>query len=100
MTYSFVSADPTEKLVLTFDYTDGLDVGEVLVTPTATVTLLYGVDATPQAIAGSPVVSGKTVLLPVSGLSNNVDYHIRMTCTTSSPDKKLTVAGILPVRNA
>lgn len=95
----FSPADPGEKLVLTFDFTNGLN-GVTLVSPTVKATVDAGTDPNPNAILGSPAIVGATVLVPVSGMVLGVDYHITVTCTTTNNNLTLAVAGILPVRNA
>lgn len=95
----FSPADPGEKLVLTFDFTNGLN-GVTLVSPTVKVVVDAGTDPNPTAILGSPAIVGSTVLLPVANMMLGVDYHITVTCTTTNPNLKLAVAGILPVRAA
>lgn len=98
MTDRFSTIGPTEKTVLHFEFAAGLSGGETLQTPTVACTVDYGTHANPESILGSATVSGTQVLVPVSSLVNDVDYHITVTCTTSNTTKTLSVAGILPVR--
>jgi len=101
MTSRFLPLAPTEARVLTFDFTQDMATGETLTgSPTAAVSVDFGTDASPQAIVKQVTISGLTVLVAVSGMQNNVDYHITVTCPTSNALKTLTMAGILPVRSA
>lgn len=100
MTKRFSNVDPGEKLVLTFQFAKGLATGETLVAPTVSVTVDYGTDATPSAIIVGSQVSGTDVLVSVAGQKVDVDYHIKVLCTTSNANKKLAVAGVLPCRTA
>jgi hypothetical protein len=95
----FPVVDPSEKATLSFDFSAGLASGETLTAPTAVVTVDYGIDASPQAIVqGSPTVQGNLVLVAVANTRDQVDYHVRVTCTTSNSSKTLALAGVLPSR--
>jgi hypothetical protein len=98
MTAKFDPIDKREGNVLTFKFDLGLFGAETLVLSSATVVVDRGEDPTATSILGVPQISGKSVLLPVTNLKDNVDYHITVTCTTSNPDKTLVAAGVLPVR--
>jgi hypothetical protein len=97
----FSVSDPSEKLTLTFDFTNGLATGETLGSASVVVTLdnNYGTDSSPQAIVSASTVSGNYVLVAISGQFANNDYHIHVTVTTSNPNKILANAKVLPVRN-
>jgi hypothetical protein len=99
MTTAFSAIDPTEAVVLTFDFTLGLAAGETLTgTPTVTVTVAFGTDPNAAAIVKGQAISGSTVLVQVSGCLDETDYHFRVVSTTSNSAKVLTCAGLLPVR--
>lgn len=95
--------DPAEKLILTFDFTVGLASDETLLgTPTATVSVLIGRDATPTAIFnGPPGIDGtsKRAYLPVQAGNDGCDYLIKVVCATSNDAKILALAAVLPVRS-
>lgn len=88
-----------EKLVLAFEFGAELDAGESLSgTPTVAVTVIYGVDASPEAILnGSPAIVGSDVLLPVKAGVAGVDYRILVTSETTNPNKLLARVGRLYV---
>ena len=115
MTTAFSNLDPRETEVLTFDASNDLANGETLTTiekvevtvqsgaPTGTLPELTG-----QIINGSPVtltVNGKTITIATgccvqvvgSGGVTGTQYLIAITCSTTNPDKVLTLKGILPV---
>ena len=96
-TKRFSEVDGSEKVVLTYEFAQGLSVGETLLTPTAVV-VAYGPDSSPGAIVGAMSVSGTKVLVPISGQAEGVDYHITVTCTTSNATKTLALGAILPCR--
>jgi len=95
--------DPAESVLLTFNMAPDLATGETLVgAPSVNITVVQGTDASPAGmltgVAGFD--STKTqVVVPVSGGLSNVFYEVQVTCSTSNFQKKLTLAGILPVRS-
>jgi len=95
--------DPTEKVVLTFDFSVGLSADETLFgTPTATVSVLIGRDTTPTAIFnGAPVIDGtaKWVYVPVQSGNDSCDYLIKVVCATTNESKVLALSAVLPVRS-
>ena len=111
MTDSFDAKDPRETVVLTFDASLGLASGETLTTITKTdVTMASGTDADAATVVANPLtngapitVKGKTLAVgtavqaeAIGGVSP-AHYLIAITCSTSNPDKVLTLKGILPV---
>ncbi len=99
MTLRFSAIDPSEDMVLTFDFSLGLLTGESLSgSPTVTVTVDFGTDPNASAIVKASTISGSTVLVAVAGGLDQTDYHIHCLCPTSNPQKELMTAGILPVR--
>ena len=68
-----------------FDFTSQLAVGETLVTPTVTVTVYSGVDASPLSmLSGSATVSGKQIRQLFTGGTAGVIYDLRCGVTTSA----------------
>lgn len=103
--------DPSETVVLTFDGTDGLAGGETLsAVQSVAVDVVQGVDANASAVVssgaintaaltinGNTIAVGCGVTAPASGGVSGCAYLIRITCTTSNPNKVLTLKGVLPV---
>lgn len=90
-----------EKLVLTFDFSNGLAIGETLTgVPAILVSMQRGKDLTPDAILnGNAQLDGssKFVLLPVQGGVKGAEYLIRVVAPTSNALKVLALDAILPV---
>ncbi len=99
----FAQKDPSEKVPLTFDFTNGLDAGETLTgTPTVTVACTVGTDATPQAIlngSATLIASATKVLQAVQGGLAGCDYLIKVVTATSNAQKVLALSAVLPVRS-
>lgn len=95
--------DPAESVMLTFNLAPDLTSGEVLSgTPTVTVSVVQGVDTNPQAIVTGLAGFDSTqsqVVVPVSGGLSGVFYELQVTCATSNFQKRLSLAGVLPVRS-
>ena len=98
----FENKDPSEKIVLTFNFSAGLTDGETLSgTATASATLAFGYDVTPSAVLnGPPAIDStqKLVLVPVQGGIADCDYIIKVVVPTSNPTKVLALSALLPVR--
>lgn len=101
-TNRFDVKDPSEKQVLTFDFSLGLAQGETLTTPvTVSITVLNGTDPTPAAVlaGGNAFVPGNLQYsVPVQGGIDLTDYDIVVKAATTNPAKSLALGGILPVR--
>jgi hypothetical protein len=114
MTPNFDTLDPRETLVLTLDASAELASGETLTAietmtatqqsgPTGTAPTLAGQLINTQPITltfnGAPITIavGAAVQVVASGGTAGCRYLIAATCTTSNPDKILTLKGILPV---
>lgn len=114
MTPNFDTLDPRETLVLTLDASAELASGETLTAietltttqqsgPTGTAPTLSGqlINAQPVTLVvnGVPVTIavGAAVQVVATGGTNGCRYLIAATCTTSNPDKVLTLKGVLPV---
>ena len=98
----FPTKDPTEAVVLTFDFAAELSGGETLTgTPTVAVTVVRSSDAAPTAILAIGAAFDGTstkYLVPVTGGLSGVDYDVKVTAATTNTKKTLALAGILPVR--
>lgn len=98
------SLDPDEKRVITFDFSDELDSGEMLAgTITSLVSVPMGSDPSPDAVIdGTPIFdpTSKMVLVPVKGKVPLCDYSIKVVCQTSNPTKRLALVAVLPIRKA
>lgn len=107
--------DPSEKVVLTLDATADLAAGETLTgTPTVSVVVMVGNDPNASSMVTLPQVNAAPVTIKTSRGTvtiatgqcvqavcangvNGSQYLVAATCTTSNPDKVLTLKGILPV---
>lgn len=103
MTCNLLSTkDPSESVVVTFDYSLALDTDEQLASvESITVTTSMGTDPDPQSILQGTsliTVSGLAVQLPVTGGLDGVNYNIKVIAQTSNPQKVLALTAILPVR--
>lgn len=93
---------PTEKRVLTFDFSADLATGEALAAPIAvTFETEFGIDASPSSMANGSAALDSTatqVLVPVKGGTAGVDYRVTVTVATTNAAKAPALAGILSVR--
>lgn len=107
--------DPRETVVLTLDATSGLAAGETLTgTPTVAVTVMAGNDPNASSMVTLPqvnaapvtiktlqgtvtIATGQCVQAVCANGVNGCMYLVAATCTTSNPDKTLTLKAILPV---
>lgn len=106
--------DPRETVVITLDASPDLAAGESLTGITKTdVTMQYGVDpnmanvitnpiinGTPVTVGGVTVASGHGVQAVATGAVSGCGYLVAITCTTSNPEKILTLKGVLSVSAA
>jgi hypothetical protein len=114
MTPNFDTLDPRETLVLTLDASAELANGAILTAiETMTATQQSGPTGTAPTLAGQlintqpitltfngvpiTIAVGAAVQVVASGGTSGCRYLIAATCTTSNPDKILTLKGILPV---
>lgn len=97
----FDPIDPAEAVVLTFDFSKGLDAGETLSGAiTVSISMNNGVDATPALLqAGAATFNGDAtaVLVPVVGRVEGAQYAIKVASGTTNPQKRLAKTGVLPV---
>lgn len=95
--------DPTENVVVTFDYSLALTGNEKLSSIVEiTVEVSAGEDPSPGAIiAGPPLINTDQLSLsqPVHLGLDGVNYSIKAVADTTNPDKRLAVTAILPVRS-
>jgi hypothetical protein len=93
---------PSAKVVLSVDFSRGLDTGETLSgTPTVSVAVVYGTDATPAGLLnGAPALRADNlaVLVPVQAGVALTDYALTITAPTSNPLKVLAETVVLQVR--
>jgi hypothetical protein len=91
--------DPAEILVVTWDYTAALDVGETIVSAVTTADAFAGSSSNPVALWGSPLIATPEVRQTISGGSDGSSYILRCVATLSS-GRILVLAATLPVRTA
>jgi hypothetical protein len=76
---------PTEQVTLSFDFSPALAVGETIGSPSLSIAVVSGIDATPSArLIGAASISGSFVLQAVGTMQVGVIYDIIATVTTSS----------------
>lgn len=99
----FDTKDPTEKVTLTFDFTNDLPSGVTLSgSPTVAVTLTRGVDPSPTNIlngAASLDGTSKMVIVPVQGGVDGCEYDVSVQCNTTNALLKFELDAVLPVRS-
>lgn len=93
---------PTEKVVVTFDFSPSLASGETIASiVSVVVTVSAGVDASPAAIlngtAAIDATTSQMVLQPVQGGLDQINYDIKATVDTST-GQRLVLAANMPVR--
>jgi hypothetical protein len=114
----FSTKDPGESVILTFDFTNGLGVGELLsgVITATTVDVVVGEDLAPSTIifspasvntlplpqnTGVPIATSKAVQLGVGGGVLGAVYNITVFAqTTSSTSQVLACSGELKIQKA
>jgi hypothetical protein len=98
---TFDDKDSAEKVVLTFDFSADLDVGETLNGAIGvTVSVARGSDATPANIlngAAAYDITSTKVLQGVQGGSAGCGYLIKVVAPTTNVKKVLALSGLLPV---
>lgn len=98
----FDAKETSEKVILTFDFSPGLAVGETLqgaISVTVESSLLP--DATPSAILNGSAIFDATntkVYQPVQGGVTDANYTIKIVVGTSNAQKTLAINSILPIR--
>jgi hypothetical protein len=103
MTTQMLSAkDPAEQIAVTFDFSAGIIGGETITgTPSVTASATGGSDTSPSAIlSGAPLVSGSLVMQTVVGGLDGSTYKLRCLITLTPSNRKLVLAGLLPVVTA
>lgn len=90
-----------EKLVLVFNFSNGLAAGEILVgAPTVLISVARGQDTTPNAVFNGACeidASLKMVLQPIQGGIKGAEYLFRVVAPTSNGLKVLAIEAILAV---
>ena len=102
MAVRFPIKGTSEKVPLTFDFTQDLPSGVTLTgTPVLGVSVSNGTDSNPTGILNGAAGfnSGSTqVIQPVQGGVNGVDYAVTCTCPTTQSNLTLSLVGLLSVR--
>lgn len=107
----FDTKDPRETVVLTLDASSALAAGETLSTiSSSSATVLWGndpsvsltlsgaaINATPITVGGASIAAQHSVQVVASAGLDACTYEVQATCTTSNPNKVLTLKGVLPV---
>jgi hypothetical protein len=84
--FDFPPVSPTEQVVLGFDFSPDLAVGELLILGSTSVSIavVSGVDATPSSrLIGTSSISGSFALQAIGGLQSGAIYNIVATVATS-----------------
>lgn len=94
---NFPFIDPSEDVVLTFDFSKDLaNTGGTLTgTPTISVTQIYGVPITRSILLGSPQISGSQVLQAVQNVPDSCSFGITATCPITASSQVLAEGAIL-----
>jgi hypothetical protein len=99
----FDEKDPTEKVILTFDFSIDLAAGVTLSgSPSVQVDTVFGTDASPSSILnGSAQLDGTAtkVLVPVQAGVDGCEYRVSVRCGTTSAQIYLELDAVLPVRS-
>lgn len=75
----------SEQVALSFDFSLAIQAGTTLSSPTVTISLVSGIDATPNArLIGGPAVVGNSVVQMVGSLQPAATYDILATVLTST----------------
>jgi hypothetical protein len=105
---------PLETWVITLDATLELAAGETLTgTPSITIATQIGTDNPAQLVLSNAIINSQAVTLqngvtvqagccvqaPASAGLFGSQYLISATCTTSNPNKTVTLQAILPMRS-
>lgn len=92
---------PAEKVPVTFDFSDQLADGELIVSGSVTVEAraVFGYDASPSSrLAGSPAVDSGVVQQLFDG--GVLGEHYVLTCTApTNNSQRLVLVALLPVRD-
>lgn len=103
MSSRFPVKGPAETIPVLFDFTSDLPSGVTLTgSPTLTVAVIEGSDASPAAIldGGAGFNSSTTgVIQAITSGVDGCDYLITCTTHTTQSNLVLTLVGILPVRS-
>lgn len=91
----------SEKLVLPFDFSDGLVTGETIIAPiTVNVKVVRGKDINPNAMLNGAITidaTNKFAFVPVQAGVAGVEYLFEVVAPTNNPKKVLAIKAILPV---
>ena len=102
MSVRFPIKGTSEKVPLTFDFTQDLPSGVTLSgTPTLTVQTEAGTDSAPNAILNGAAGFNSANTQVIQGVQagvNGVDYSITCTCPTTQSNLTLSLVGLLSVR--
>lgn len=90
--------DPGETFTLTFNFASDLGDAETISSATVDVTVVRGSDGNPSALlSGADSNTTTTVSQKITGGSNDTDYKVKVTATTSASNI-FVLAAIVPVR--
>ena len=96
MINSFSHIDPSEVVQVSFDFSDGLDGTEIILSTTVVSSVLDGIDAAASSFVKQHTVTGYGVDAVVGNGVEGVTYKIRATITTAT--KTLILDGKILVR--
>lgn len=84
MIETFSSIDPSETVVLLFDFADGFPAPETITSVTAVSTVYSGIDASAGAFVKQHSIAGEIVSVTVGTGVNNVTYKIKVTVVSAN----------------
>lgn len=87
-------------LILTFDFSDQMSLGETIGNKVVYCELYSGVDATPSAvISGTPTIVGQTITQKITGGSVGAIYTIIAAIDTSAGQELISTTKIAVIPN-
>lgn len=96
MIESFSTIDTSEVVALTFDFAAGIPADETIVSASIVVSVISGVDGSPQSFLKQYAISGTSVVATVGTGVDGVTYKIKVAATNAN--RTLALTGKIRVR--